>query len=71
MYASEHHGMVPFDGTNYYMEEADWELALDLYYDELGYDRATGAPTRAKLTALGMADVADALNAQFPGSIWA
>lgn len=40
---------------------ADWEASLDLYYDAWGYDRATGAPTRATLERLGMKDVADQL----------
>ena len=31
---------------------------LELFYTEMGWDVATGAPTRARLTALGMADVA-------------
>ena len=43
---------------------------LDMFYTEMGWDVATGAPTRAKLTALGMADVADAMKVMFPASIW-
>ena len=43
---------------------------LEMFYTEMGWDVATGAPTRARLTALGMADVADSLKAMFPGSIW-
>jgi aldehyde:ferredoxin oxidoreductase len=61
--AVNHTGAVAFDGTNYYETQADWDTALDLFYAECGYDRATGAPTRACLTALGMADVADELAA--------
>jgi aldehyde:ferredoxin oxidoreductase len=56
-----HPGKVAFDGTNYYTTPEDWNTALDLYYDELGFDKATGAPTRATLESLGMKDVADEL----------
>jgi aldehyde:ferredoxin oxidoreductase len=57
-----HPGKVAFDGTNYYTTQADWDLALDLYYAELGYDKATGAPTRKTLESMGMKDVADELD---------
>jgi aldehyde:ferredoxin oxidoreductase len=58
-----HAGKVAYDGTNYYVPAADWDGALDLFYKELGYDQATGAPTRATLERLGMKDVADDLAA--------
>jgi aldehyde:ferredoxin oxidoreductase len=51
----------------------NWNTAggtLETFYTEMGWDVTTGAPTRARLTALGMADVADTLKALFPGSIW-
>jgi aldehyde:ferredoxin oxidoreductase len=35
--------------------------ALDFYYDELGWDRTTGAPTSAVYRKLGLANVADQL----------
>jgi len=57
-----HAGKVAYDGTNYYVPAADWGPALDLFYTELGYDLATGAPTRATLEAMGMKDVADELD---------
>ncbi len=57
-----HAGAVAYMGANYYMKSADWETALDLFYAELGYDQATGAPTRATLEAMGMTDVADELD---------
>jgi len=56
-----HPGKKPFDGTNYYTTPEDWNTALDLYYEVLGYDKATGAPTRATLERLGLKDVADEL----------
>jgi len=58
---ANHTGSTALDGTNYYETQADWDLALDLYYAELGYDKATGAPTRKTLESMGMKDVADEL----------
>jgi aldehyde:ferredoxin oxidoreductase len=43
------------------MERADAEIAKDMFYDELGWDRTTGAPTRPTLERLGLKDVADTL----------
>ena len=43
------------------MDRADMEVARDLFYEQLGWDRKTGAPTRATLERLGMKDVADGL----------
>ena len=37
----------------------DWNDAVDLYYNQLGWDRATGWPTREKYDSLGLGDVAD------------
>lgn len=56
-----HPGKTAFDGTNYYTTQEDWDKALDLYYEALGFDKATGAPTRATLEGFGMKDVADEL----------
>lgn len=39
----------------------DTEKMLDSYYDERGWDKSTGLPTRQKLVELGLADVADDL----------
>lgn len=58
-----HGEAVPFSGTNYYETQEDWDLALDLFYEVLGFDKATGAPTRATLEGFGMKDVADDLEA--------
>ncbi len=52
-------------GTNR-MDRADIERAKDLFYDALGWDRDTGAPTRASLERLALKDVADGLEKQFP-----
>lgn len=59
-----HSGAVAFTETgSYYVTDADWEKSLDLYYEQWGYDKATGAPTRATLESLDMKFVADELQA--------
>jgi hypothetical protein len=58
-----HEGTATFNGTNYYETQEDWDLALDLFYEELGFDHTTGVPTRATLTSMGLAYVADELEA--------
>jgi aldehyde:ferredoxin oxidoreductase len=40
----------------------DLEGFLDDYYDERGYDRQSGLPTRAKLKELGLEEMAVGLN---------
>jgi aldehyde:ferredoxin oxidoreductase len=46
------------------LQVEDWELAKDMLYDQFGYDRATGNPTEAKLTELGLADTIPTLKAE-------
>ena len=43
------------------LEHADWEVAKDMLYAELGWDQATGLPTAATYNALGLSDVAAAM----------
>ncbi|QIZ76959.1 aldehyde ferredoxin oxidoreductase [Ferrimonas lipolytica] len=43
------------------MDRADMVEALDLFYVEMGWDKKTGAPTRATLTKFGLGFVADEL----------
>jgi len=51
--------------TDYYqtteLTRQDMEKLLDDYYDERGYDTATGLPTREKLEELGLADLGGGL----------
>ena len=42
-------------------EREKWDKMLDEYYGLVGWDKETGVPTRAKLEALGLKDVADEL----------
>jgi aldehyde:ferredoxin oxidoreductase len=43
------------------MDRDDIRLAMDLFYDELGWDRATGAPTGQTYRKLGLSQVAGEL----------
>ena len=37
------------------------KIAYDMMYEEMGWDKVTGAPTRATLEKFGLKDVADKL----------
>jgi aldehyde:ferredoxin oxidoreductase len=52
---------VPFKPGSSILEKADMELAKDLFYDQLGYDRKTGSPTKKTLTSLKLDYVATSL----------
>jgi aldehyde:ferredoxin oxidoreductase len=45
------------------MDPADIAKAMDYYYEAMGWDKATGAPSQARYAALGLADVGEALAA--------
>ena len=51
----------PFTPGHDKMDRDDMELAKDLFYEQLGWDKETGMPTKETLTDLGLADVADEL----------
>ncbi|MGL5644283.1 aldehyde ferredoxin oxidoreductase C-terminal domain-containing protein, partial [Cetobacterium sp.] len=40
------------------MDREDMQVALTMFYKEMGWDEKTGAPTKETLNRLGMADVA-------------
>ena len=48
------------EGTNK-MDRADMELAKNMFYTAMGWDVATGIPTRSTLAHFGLEDMADAL----------
>ena len=52
---------VPFKPGSSILERKDMEVAKDLFYDQLGYDRKTGTPTKKTLTSLKLDYVATAL----------
>lgn len=43
------------------MDREDMKIAYDMMYEEMGWDKVTGAPTRATLEKFGLKDVADKL----------
>ena len=43
------------------LDRDDMQIALTMFYKEMGWDEKTGAPTRATLERLNMKDVADEL----------
>ncbi len=54
-------GAPPFTkGTNR-MDKGDMDLAMDMFYEEMGWDRTSGSPTGAAYSRLGLGDVADEL----------
>jgi len=42
-------------------DEKKWDMMVDEYYDLVGWDKRSGAPTRAKLETLGLKEIADEL----------
>ncbi|MCL4532367.1 MAG: hypothetical protein M1582_04135 [Actinobacteria bacterium] len=50
-----------FAPGTYKMDRADMELAKNMFYTELGWDGATGAPSRYTYERVGLKDVADSL----------
>ena len=57
-------GLAPFSKGTIRMDQADIGRAMDLFYEVMGWDRATGAPTQEAYARLGLADVGQALAAK-------
>jgi aldehyde:ferredoxin oxidoreductase len=60
--------ILPFfkrpDGSNgIFINEEEYAIMVDHYYQQRGWDKATGWPTRTTLEALDLKDVADTLDA--------
>jgi aldehyde:ferredoxin oxidoreductase len=51
-------GKAPFTKGTTHMDRDDIKTAIDLFYDELGWDRATGAPTASTYRKFGLESVA-------------
>ena len=51
-------GKAPFSKGTIRMDRKDIETAIDMFYGEMGWDRATGAPTSKTYQRLGLRDVA-------------
>ena len=56
-------GAAPFTKGTIRMDPDDIRLALDMFYEVMGWDKATGAPSRDRYAALGLKDVGEALAA--------
>jgi aldehyde:ferredoxin oxidoreductase len=54
-------GKPPFTKGTIHMDRKDIQIAIDLFYGELGWDRATGAPTEQTYRKLGLGQVAGEL----------
>lgn len=54
-------GAAPFTRGTIRMEAADISLAMDQFYQVMGWDKATGAPTTQSYASLGLGDVARTL----------
>ena len=58
---TDHAGKAPYTkGTNR-MDREDIKLAMDMYYEQMGWDKKSGSPTVAAYHRLGLGDVADEL----------
>jgi aldehyde:ferredoxin oxidoreductase len=51
----------PFTKGTIRMDKKDMELAMDMFYEEMNWDKKTGAPTEATYRKLGLAKVAEEL----------
>jgi aldehyde:ferredoxin oxidoreductase len=54
-------GKAPFTKGTIRMERGDIELALSMFYQEMGWDEQTGAPTLEAYQGAGLAEVAEEL----------
>ncbi len=54
-------GRSPFTRGTTHMDRNDARVALDMFYEEMGWDKATGAPTGETYKKSGLKDVADFL----------
>jgi aldehyde:ferredoxin oxidoreductase len=57
-------GKSAFSKGTIRMEAADMVTAMDLFYQEMGWDPATGAPTRAAYERVGLGEIARVLGEQ-------
>ena len=60
VYHDANHRPVYTKGT-IHLDREDVKLAMDMYYDEMGWDKATGAPTAEAYKKVGLPKVAEEL----------
>jgi aldehyde:ferredoxin oxidoreductase len=58
---TEKSGKAPFTKGTTHMDRNDIKVALDMFYDEMGWDRITGAPTLQTYRKFGLDKVAEDL----------
>ncbi len=58
---SDKSGKSPYTKGASHLDRNDVQLSLDLFYAEMGWDKATGAPTAGTYRKFGLASVADRL----------
>ena len=54
-------GKAPFTKGTTHMDRDDVKIAMDIFYDEMGWDRTSGAPTSQTYRKLGLDKVAEEL----------
>ena len=54
-------GKAPFTKGTTHLDRNDVKVAMDMFYDEMGWDRVTGAPTPQAYRKLGLDKVAEEL----------
>ena len=54
-------GKAPFTKGTTHMDRNDVKVAMDMFYDEMGWDRITGAPTPQAYRKVGLDRVAEEL----------
>jgi aldehyde:ferredoxin oxidoreductase len=54
-------GKAPYTKGTLHLDRKDAETAVDMFYDEMGWDRVTGAPTAATYRKFGLSKVAEEL----------
>jgi aldehyde:ferredoxin oxidoreductase len=54
-------GKAPFTRGTIHMDKEDISKAMDMYYEEMGWDNETGAPSGSTYQKLGLANVAEDL----------
>jgi len=57
-------GAQPFTPGSVRMDRDDMALAMNMFYEAVGWDKATGAPTAETYARLGLADVGRVLKAR-------
>jgi aldehyde:ferredoxin oxidoreductase len=55
-------GKAPYTKGTIHMDKEDMNMAMDMYYEEMAWDKKTGTPTVTTYQKLGLGKVADELS---------